>query len=97
MSSRVLLGQVVKAASPFWGSRIMNNGKVYENLTVPKVEVQRQVWIALCFLHKNHLSIVLPLVALQKHHKCKKANRLIALGDKNFLISCMRGGKTSSV
>lgn len=47
MSSRGLLGQVLNTTSPFWGSRIMNDGKVYENLAVPKVEIQGQAWIAL--------------------------------------------------
>lgn len=79
VSSREILGQLITAASPFWGSRIMNDEKVYENLAVPEAEIQRQVWIALFFLHKNHLFIMLPLVALWNHHKCKKANRLMSI------------------
>lgn len=79
VSSREILGQVIKSDSPFWNSRIVNDGKVYENVAVPKAEIQRQVWIALCFLQKNHLFIMLPLVALQNHHKYKKANRLMSI------------------
>lgn len=71
--------EILTAASPFCSSRIMNDEKVYENLSVPEAEIQRQVWIALFFLHKNHVLIMLPLVALWNHHKHKKANKLMSI------------------
>lgn len=90
-----LLGQVAKANClfPFWGSRIMYDGEVSENLAIPNLEIQRLFLISRYFLPKNYLLSCLSLIALWKHHQCKKANSFVSVRGKLEVSYILYKGK----